>query len=201
MKILFTTLSICTVLFITASDPTFSQTKKNGSKEDAFYKQVKNSLKLDYNFKDSVLVYAFNFKLEVVGNDKGKSKIINIIANDSLAYKMFPNYKGLYNADCTFINSRMGKFSIVIPILVFYKNHLDDPKIDMNAALNAAQSLYSTKQYNNERDSGQPFGYLFNANLQRYNGVSKPENVIFLPLRCVEILNLPRSKSETNQRR
>ncbi|WP_157273939.1 hypothetical protein [Pedobacter sp. BAL39] len=197
MKIFIFRTAIVMAFLAMITSSSYSQ-DKGSIDEKKFNAHVKNCLKLDYIFKDSIQIYAFNFKIDIVRTDNRKNTVVKVTANDSLAYQMFPKYKGLLTSDCSFMRTGNKKFSIIIPILVFYKNHIDQPLIDMNAALNAAQSLYSPKKYNNQIDSKLPFGYVFNVIHKLHAKNGSPTDLIFLPLRTIEILNIPKKTQAEN---
>lgn len=66
--------------------------------------------------KDSSAAYAFSFKVIVKKNLKGVAEIISIGASDSIAYKIYPNYKFLetINYNVFMGNNRTAIF--IIPV-------------------------------------------------------------------------------------
>lgn len=67
--------------------------------------------------KDSTAIYAFNFKLDIVKN-KNYTRVIQLRANDSLAYKLFPLYKKLSFIDYSALDNKKGKYTLIIPIIM-----------------------------------------------------------------------------------
>ncbi|WP_461788995.1 hypothetical protein [Pedobacter sp.] len=130
--------------------------QQNSSAEDKIWKQVHNVLS-DFNYpKDSLLIYSLNFmlKIEKKGNRFISSKVI---ANDSLAYVLFPNYNKLTGIDFSSILGANTKYDVVIPILIYggspesvkHRDESGQPLISFNAAVNSAIALVSEKQYDN----------------------------------------------------
>jgi len=116
----------------------------------------------DAVYKDSIALYAINFSIDLVKNNKGKVHVEQISANDTIGYKLFPSYKKLYSLDYKTLLGNKKRMKLVIPILISnvsatankkYKKVDGSLLIDMDAAVNAAYSLYSTLPYNNSLDA------------------------------------------------
>lgn len=70
------------------------------------------------NTPDSNMFIGFAFKIDVKKNENGKNNLISVIANDTLAYKVFPRYKLLstVNYDLFLQNRNEGIF--IIPVFL-----------------------------------------------------------------------------------
>ena len=158
----------------------------------AFQKKIGKALKLEHSLiRDSVLIYALNFQLNITRHQTDKTIVTSIAANDSLAYKLFPDYRKLSAIDYGFLGTGRKKFKVLIPVLVFYKNHKEKAKIDVDAALNATHALFSPGKYNNELDKyeSMPYRYGLQTRLNpKYD--EEFENMVFLPIYYIEILNI-----------
>ena len=154
MRKLFTILVVLPLLITNVN------AQQNLSGEDKIWKQIHNLLS-DFNYpKDSLIIYSLNFtlKFEKRGNKLLASKVI---ANDSLAYVLFPNYKKLSNIDFSSILGTNTKSDVMIPILIYgsspekikYKDEHGQPLINFNAAVNSALALISDKEYVNSKSS------------------------------------------------
>lgn len=111
--------------------------------------------------KDSLLIYALNFELTVT-KVNGKAFASKIVANDSLAYKIFPAYSKLRKINFAGILNGKTTAKIVIPVIMFgsspeqkkYKDDEGRPLISFNSAVNAAMALNDPIiKYSNERDA------------------------------------------------
>jgi len=140
--------------------------QKNPNAQERVLKQIHNVLS-DFKYpKDSLLIYALNFtvKIEKRGNKLLASKII---ANDSLAYQLFPNYKKLANIDFSSVLGTYTNSDVIIPILIYgsspekvkYKDENGQALINFNAAVNSALALVSDKKYDNTRSSYESPGF------------------------------------------
>lgn len=112
--------------------------------------------------KDSVAIYAINFRLKIARNKKGSAMVTEINANDSLGYRLFPSYKKLYSINYNALLGSKEKIILLIPVLIsntssekrIYKKPDGSPLIDLGAALNAAYGLSSDMPYSNEQEAG-----------------------------------------------
>jgi len=108
--------------------------------------------------KDSVAVYAINFKLEIIKNNKGKGVLNKIIATDSLGFKLFPAYKKLYSLNYSnWLNGKQ-KIYVIIPVLIYnisakatskYTRQDGKPLIDIETVSNAYSNSISSMIPNN----------------------------------------------------
>ena len=109
--------------------------------------------------KDTVALLAINFKLNIAKDKNGRARVTRIEANDTLGYKLFPNYKLLSTIDFQGLMGAQKTITFVIPILVYnlaeyskyaeYQDKHGRTLIDMRATINAINALYSTMPYNN----------------------------------------------------
>ena len=128
------------------------------------YKLLSNE---NINVKDSLAIYALNFELSISKKNKG-TIVTKIAANDSLAFILFPSYKKFSAIDFSLLMGIKNKIRLIIPILIYgsspekmiYKDKYGNPLISLNAAVNAANALYSPFKYNNIKDSGELLGHL-----------------------------------------
>jgi len=149
------TFLICILVF--ASSISFAQTKKINDPTLAIYKLISNDR---INIKDSLVIFALNFELDILKKD-GRTIITNMVANDSLAFTLFPSHKKFFTIDFTPLMGKKNKIKLLIPILIYgssaekveYKDKDGNPLISLNAAVNAAYSLHSPVKYNNQEDA------------------------------------------------
>lgn len=101
--------------------------------------------------KDSSMVYAFSFKINILKHKDGKSTAINISANDSTAYTLFPNYKLLYKINYSPLLGIDKKATLIIPLFIYTVKSDDIKKQDqkkslitMDAAINALYQTYTS---------------------------------------------------------
>ncbi len=129
--------------------------------EEKIGKSIHNVLSEWKSPKDSLLIYALNFELTVL-KVNGKAFATNIVANDSLAFKIFPEYSKLKKIDFSAILVGKTKAKIVIPVIIFgsspeqkkYKDDEGRSLISFNSAVNAAIALNDPViKYSNERDA------------------------------------------------
>ena len=65
-------------------------------------------------------VYAFNLRI-VVERKLKRIDVLNIVASDSIGYRIFPNYKDLKNIDYRELLSGRNRATLVIPVLILNK--------------------------------------------------------------------------------
>lgn len=70
------------------------------------------------NTPDSTMIIGFSFKISVQENEKRIKQVISITANDSVAYKLFPNYESLKKIDYKLFMKDKNKADFIIPILI-----------------------------------------------------------------------------------
>ncbi len=160
MRKLFTILVVL-ILYITSANA-----QQNLSDEDKIWKQIHHLLSDFKRPKDSLIIYSLNFtlKIEKRGNKLVASKVI---ANDSLAYELFPNYKKLSDIDFSSVLGTHTKSDVMIPILIYgsspekvkYKDEHGQPLINFNAAVNSTLALVSDKKYDNSSSSYESPGF------------------------------------------
>lgn len=101
--------------------PLFSSAQQTSSVPD-WERKINKVLANDKShavIKDSVALYTFNVKLEIVKNKNGKTATSGMIASDDLFYKVFPNYKELNNIDYSSLLSIRKKVTLVIPVIIY----------------------------------------------------------------------------------
>jgi hypothetical protein len=113
--------------------------------------------------KDSVCIYAINFNIKVIREENNKTRVTEIIANDSLGYRLFPRYNELKKLNYSKIFLKGEKrISIVMPVLIYsytedkikYKDEKGNPLVSLKEATNAAFHLYNTTlRYNNLKEA------------------------------------------------
>jgi len=149
--------------------------------------------------KDSIALYAINFRIDILKKPGGKIQVTNVSANDSLAYKLFPYYKKLYAIDYSTVIGNRKKVSLIIPILISnvsatakkeYVKADGSNLVEMNAAVNAAFAMYSTIKYDNQKE----------ANISLYERLYKSKNYkeeqdfnpdkVFLTPYVIKIVNI-----------
>lgn len=146
--------------------------------------------------KDSLLIYALNFEL-TVAKVNGKAFASKIVANDSLAYKIFPSYSKLKKIDFAGILSGKTTAKIVIPVIMFgsspeqkkYKDDEGRPLITFNSAVNAAMALNDPIiKYSNERDAETSLSERLHK--QQKNVTRLFSDAIFMRPYIIEIFNI-----------
>lgn len=90
-------------------------------------------------FKDTTASYAFAFKLDIVKKGS-RTEVLNIVANDSLAYELIPSYRSLADISYSAIGEGKKRFSLIIPILIstYGSKH---PKYNKNQYIENAISV------------------------------------------------------------
>jgi len=152
--------------------------------------------KLDMQaYNDSVPVYAFNFRIKLAPTKNGKVKVMNVTANDSSAYKMFPDYKMLYTTDFSPLVSNNKNITVVIPVLCYKRPRPDGikhPNIHIDQFLNTSYALQSSLQYSNEKEDKEYFMYRVNRANNRQDGKASVgfEQIILVQPLIIEILNI-----------
>lgn len=148
--------------------------------------------------KDSIALYAINFSIDLIKNNDGKTSVTKISANDSLAYKLFPAYTKLYSINYTSLLGTRKKIRLVIPILISnisdtankkYKKEDGSLLIDMQAAVNAAYSLYSTISYNNTKEAEVPVDHRIYKSTKDSSEERLTKDIVYLTPYVIQILN------------
>lgn len=159
-KIIFLLLIAYSILAI---EPTFAQSFEEPQitpLEKAFI-QIFSKSEPSKVLKDSVSIYAINFKIEVIKVSKNKTLVTKITANDSLGYALFPKYLELKKLDYMELFSESEKkISIIMPILIYghtenkikYRDEKGDPLISLKSATNTAFHLYTSYPYSNLKE-------------------------------------------------
>ncbi|MGA9637710.1 hypothetical protein [Flavobacterium sp.] len=102
---------------------TAQNTDKDGSPK---YYRIHNVIATRYTFdvlNDSIPLYTFYFKINV--KKIGKTQIVKVTANDSLAYSMFTTYKKYNSFDFGPYMSNKKEVNIILPILVLNNDGKD----------------------------------------------------------------------------
>ena len=146
-------------------------------------------------YNDSVPVYAFNFRIKLAPTKNGKVKVMNVTANDSSAYKMYPNYKMLYTTDFSPLVSNNKNITVVIPVICYKRPRPDGikhPNIDVNQILNTSYALQSSLQYSNEKEDRVYFMHrVYRAEKRRDEKAGAGfEQIILVQPFITEILNI-----------
>lgn len=177
------------VLFSTIS---FAQNRI--ADEEKIAKSIYNILSENKHPKDSLLIYALNFELHI-SRKKDKALASSIVANDSLAYEMFPAYKKLKTIDFMPIMREKNTARIIIPVLVYggsemqkkYKDKEGRGLISFNAAINAVMALNDINNYSNENDAEKPLSHRLYK--QKNNNVLFIDAIFMKPY-IIEIFNI-----------
>lgn len=198
----------CFILFFLSSTiSSFSQPSTGVSRQkDRVLKTIDSIFIKGFTqnvLKDSVAIYAINFKLEITRNKKGNAMVKEINVNDSLGYRLFPSYKRLYTINYKALLGSKEKITLLIPVLIantssekrIDKKPDGNPLIDMQAALNAAYALSSDMPYDNEKEAGLALNHRI---YKYYKRTPKAENrlkdIVLLNPYLWEIVNIPKSK-------
>lgn len=194
-KIIITLLAV--ILFL--PELSHAQDNRKSSKQTLFWKKLDSCFRLSQKQNiDSVTLFAFNFKLEIKRNKKGETKATHLTANDSLAYDLFPDYKKLMKLNYSEFGNGRSNFTLLIPVLLYSLNNQNNPVINLDKALNSAYALYSPSQFDNRKSANEYLGHLMKLEKDRDKNFEKTiTEIIFLPLRTVQIFNL--QKSQSNQ--
>lgn len=170
--------------------------QKKLSSEEKIWKQIHSILSDSKSPKDSLLIYALNFELSV-SKKNGKALAFDIVANDSLAYKMFPRYKKLKLIDFYTLMRGRDKIKVILPIIVFgssdkqkkYKDKDGRVLINFNAAVNAAMAInYTGIRYSNENDAEKPFSQVLNKPFKSSEALFI--DAVFMRPYMIEIFNI-----------
>lgn len=119
-KMMFVFLTVIMITSVVSRD-TFGQTLKPNTAFD-WQKKVNKIFtkeKSRFLFKDSIAIYTYNFKLKIVRSKEDTTKVINILASDTLLYELYPNYKDLYTINYSPLLGTRNEVNLVIPILVY----------------------------------------------------------------------------------
>lgn len=198
IKVLIITPFLVTIL------PVLSNAQKRVKKEQkiSYMKTVDSIFNKGFKsseLKDSIALYAFNFSINLVKNNKGKTEIKQISVNDDLAYKLFPSYTRLNSVNFSSLMSNRKKLRIVVPILISnnsetavkkYKKDDGSSLIDIQAALNIAYSLYSDIPYNNLKDANIPLEQRIYKAKKDNNTQRVSNDIVYLNPYVMQIVNI-----------
>jgi hypothetical protein len=98
-----------------------SQAQDLGRKKEKEKKKIQDLFLKDLPWKtteDSTMLIGFSFKISVQKNANGLTKPITIIASDTLAYKIFPNYTFLTTINYELFLKERNEGVFIIPILI-----------------------------------------------------------------------------------
>lgn len=149
--------------------------------------------------KDSIALYALNFRIEIVKRKGGRTTVMEVRANDSIAYRLFPFYKRLYSVDYSVLMGTRKKITLVIPILIAnvsatakkrYSKDDGTDLIEMDAAVNAAFALYSTIPYDNVIEAKVPIGHRVYKQIYQRNDADINTHMIYLMPHIITVLNI-----------
>lgn len=163
-----------------------------GSKEfvSQFYKIFLQN-NLNSILKDSTSIYVLNFKIDIVMRNKDNAKAVSVVANDSLAYKIYPNYKALFTLNYRSICHGEKYVTMILPILIYrtnskkvkYSDADGNALINLQAAVNASYFLYSNDKFSNLNDATENLPYLANRSINGKDGIFR--KVVFAtPIVC-----------------
>ncbi|MBB5637560.1 putative transcriptional regulator [Pedobacter cryoconitis] len=198
IKMLIITSFLVTIL------PVFSNAQNRLKKEQntAYLKTVDSIFNKGFKsseLKDSIALYAFNFNIDLVKNNNGKTEIKQISVNDNLAYRLFPSYIRLNSVNFSSLMSNRKKLRLVVPILISnnsetavkkYKKDDGNSLIDMQAALNIAYSLYSDIPYNNLKDANISLEHRIYRAKKDNNTERISKDIVYLNPYVIRILNI-----------
>lgn len=184
--------------------PLFSNAQESvkTAKNDNYLKRIDKIINRGFKgefLKDSIALYAINFKIDLVQKNPGKSAATQITANDSLAYKLFPAYKELYAINYNKLLKNRKRLTLVIPILISnisataketHKDQDGSLLIAMQSAVNAAYSLYDTNSYNNLKDSKVSVGHRIYKSKKDNNTERVSKDIVYLTPYIMQILNI-----------
>lgn len=136
-----------------------SHTESTPDWQKEVYKTLRKD-KASYVFKDSIAMYTFNFKIEIIKSKGNKTRIGKFIVSDTLLYQLFPSYKELYAIDYSSLLKGRNKINLVVPILVYNvsptgqnkyqkqdKQYLVNIETAMDIARNSLISLMSKNKF------------------------------------------------------
>lgn len=181
-------------ILILSSVTTFGQKTSQVHPTLAIYKLLSND---HIHLKDSLIIYALNFELNIAKRDKG-TIVTSISANDSLAFVLFPSHKKFSSIDFTSLMGAKNKIRLIIPILIhgsspekmIYKDKAGNPLISLSAAVNAAYSLYNPIKYNNNRDAEVSLGHRMFKEAKKGRKNGELWEAIFMEPIVIEIANI-----------
>jgi hypothetical protein len=194
------------ILLLSIPVLSFSQVLNNaGKQKDRVLKTIDSIFVSSFNqslLKDSVAFYAINFTVKVAKDKKGRARVSEVKANDSLAYELFPAYKRLHSIDYNSLLGAKQKITLLIPVLIsntspeqrIYKKPDGSPLIDMAAALNAIYALTSDMPYNNKLDGEVALNHrIFKHYKTHPKSEDRLKDVMLLNPYVLEILNIPKT--------
>ena len=101
---------------------------------------------------------------------------------------MFPSLNTIKTIDFSFLGNRKKKATVIIPVLVYFKNHNKDAVVKVDAALNAMHALYSKAAYDNEKEKYVDFSYREGAELRENPNYGLVYyKLIYMPLNTVHL--------------
>lgn len=194
------------IFFLTIPILSFSQVSTNTNKQkDRVLKTIDSIVIRSFNqnlLKDSIALYAINFTVKVTRDKKGSARVLEVKANDSLAYELFPAYKKLYSINYNSLLGARQKITLLIPILIsntssekkVYKKTDGSLLIDLAAALNVAYALTSDVPYNNKMDAEVALNQrIFKHYKTNPRSEDRLNDVILLNPYVWEIVNVPKT--------
>lgn len=156
MKVLVRFFSLTAVLFIGISPMTSLGQGLQREQITRWHKEINKILlkeKSSYVFKDSIAMYAFDFKLKIVKTKDNGGKLKQLFVSDSLLYELFPNYQAFYNVDFSALLRKRNEVNVVIPILVYsvsptgqsrYQRQDGQPLVSVESAMEITEKSFTS---------------------------------------------------------
>ncbi|MFC1225580.1 hypothetical protein ACFE6N_17355 [Pedobacter sp. BG31] len=176
MKNYFNTLLLVIILGLT---PLFSNAQKTSSIPD-WERKIHKVLANDKShavIKDSIALYCFNVKLEIVKNKTGKPEIGRMVASDNLFYKIFPNYNELKTIDYRTLLGVKRQATLVIPVIIYNTSKTASSKYNRQGEV----ALISLETAANT--TARAFSFIDNAS------GSGSQNYVFANPRVIHVIN------------
>ena len=95
-------------------------------------------------FPDTSRMYTFAFKVKVIKNKNGGYMVDSIMANDSIAYTLFPSYLQLKNINYSVFIKNEAEATLILPVVLYvWKDTWPEPakKVDERELLSKAFGL------------------------------------------------------------
>ena len=180
-------ITLVSILILSMASQVYAQNDKH--KFTLYSKTMEKilSVKVGSVREDSVYLYAFNFQLGLSKNNAGKLIAGQLSVNDSLAYKIFPKYNLLKAIDFSFLQPNRKKFKVIIPVIVYFKNHKEKTMIDFDAALNATYSINMPTKTSNHNPVI-PLGHREFLEEKSRENFSDFRDYIYMPVSVVELI-------------